>query len=128
MKYLLDAQAFLYVVADDPRLPGRARAFFVDPDNEPRLSVVSAWEIAIKASIKKLALPDRAGAWLSEQLATNQVGLLPIELDHIGRVADLPFHHKDPFDRLLAAQALSEKLPLLSGDIAFDAYGVERIW
>ena len=128
MKYLLDTQAFLYVVANDPRLTERARAVFVDPENEPRLSVVSAWEIAIKASIKKLELPRRAGVWIREQLATNQVGILPLDLDHVGRVADLPFHHKDPFDRLLAAQALGEKLPVLSGDPAFDAYGVERIW
>jgi PIN domain nuclease of toxin-antitoxin system len=126
--HLLDTQAFLYVVADDPRLGPAARARFLDPGHDFRLSVASAWEIAIKHSLGKLTLPDRPARWLREQLGENRVGLLPVELDHATRVAELPFHHRDPFDRLLAAQALSEKLPVLSGDRVFDAYGVERIW
>jgi PIN domain nuclease of toxin-antitoxin system len=126
--HLLDTQAFLYIVADDPRLGATARARFLDPANEFRLSVASAWEMSIKVSLGKLTLPDRPGPWLREQLAENRIVLLPVELDHAARVAELPFHHGDPFDRLLAAQALAEKLPFLSGDSAFDAYGVERIW
>ncbi len=128
MQYLLDTQAFLYITTDSPQLPRRAATFFLDPNNEPKLSVISAWEISIKASIGKLTLPTRAGLWLREQLAINQIGLLNLELEHIGQVADLPFHHKDPFDRMLVAQALCERLQVVSGDTAFDDYGIERIW
>ena len=128
MKYLLDTQALLFIAADSPRLTPKSREFFLHADNEPHLSVVSAWEIAIKVSIGKLGLSMRPGAWVREQLATNQIALLPVELDHVARVADLPFHHKDPFDRMLIAQALCERLPVLSSDASFDAYGVERIW
>jgi PIN domain nuclease of toxin-antitoxin system len=128
MRYLLDTQAFLFIVADDPRLSERARAFFIDPANEPALSIVSAWEIAIKTSIGKLDLPKKTGLWLREHLAENRIEVHPVELEHASRVAELPFHHKDPFDRLLIAQALCERLPVLGNDDAFDDYGVERIW
>jgi PIN domain nuclease of toxin-antitoxin system len=128
MQYLLDTQAFLYITTDSPLLTPRATAFFLDPKNEPKLSVVSAWEISIKTSIGKLTLPTRAGLWLREQLALNQISLLNLELEHVGQVAELPFHHKDPFDRMLVAQGLCERLPIMSGDTAFDDYGIERIW
>jgi len=128
VRLLLDTQAFLFIVADDPRLTAAAKAAFLDPANEPLLSVASAWEIAIKNSVGKLDLPSAAARWIREQLAVNRIGLQPIELEHATRVAELPFHHRDPFDRLLVAQALCENLAVVTGDDAFEQYGVERVW
>jgi PIN domain nuclease of toxin-antitoxin system len=128
MLHLLDTHAFLYIVADDPRLGREAKKRFLDPRNEFRLSVASVWEIAIKHSLRKVHLPGAVGPWIREQLAENRIALSPIELEHAAHVAALPFHHRDPFDRLLVAQALLEHLPFISGDGALDAYGIERVW
>lgn len=128
MTFLLDTHAFLWLLAGDRRLSPASKRLFVDPANEPLLSVASAWEIAIKTSLGKLTLPAPPRRWLRQELSRNGVELLPISFDHATRVAQLPFHHRDPFDRLIAAQALEENLGLLSADAAFDAYGVTRLW
>ena len=128
MRILLDTQAFLVVRSGGGRLPARARRAFLDPENELFLSPASVWEMAIKCSLGKLhlgiALPDLVRSALS----TGLIRPLPIDLDHLYAVKDLPFHHRDPFDRLLVAQARCEELAILGGDDAFDAYGVNRIW
>jgi PIN domain nuclease of toxin-antitoxin system len=126
--YLLDSHAFLWIVSDDPRLSRRAKSRFLDPRNDFRLSVASVWEISIKASLGKLTLPASPRKWIRDALSANAVALLAIEVDHAARVAELPFHHRDPFDRLLASQALSESLPLVSADRIFDRYRVDRVW
>lgn len=128
MKALLDTLAFLWWVADDPSLSRKARAFIADPANDCLLSVASAWELAIKASLGRLALDEEMDRFLPEQLALNGFGVLPIALEHALRVATLPFHHRDPFDRLLAAQALAEGIPVVSSDAVFRRYGVTRLW
>jgi PIN domain nuclease of toxin-antitoxin system len=110
------------------RLTERAR-LEIENSNEKRfLSVASAWEMAIKASLGKLALAKPFGELLPELLAGSGIALLPIELTDAARVAVLPFHHRDPFDRLLIAQALERDLLIVSADSAFDSYGVRRVW
>ena len=128
MRLLLDTHAFLWWVADDSRLPKRARAAIADPTNECLVSVASCWEMAIKVSIGKLTLPAPVEQFFPDQLATNGFRLLPIELAHVARVATLPRYHGDPFDRLLVAQSLVENLPVVSAESIFGKYGVKRVW
>lgn len=128
MRVLLDTHAFLWWVRDDGRLSGRARDALSDAGNELLFSVVSGWEIAIKAQLGKLRASEDVGAYLSGQLSINSMQVLPIYLSHAVRVADLPNHHRDPFDRLLVAQALVEDLPLVSVDPEISRYPVEVIW
>jgi PIN domain nuclease of toxin-antitoxin system len=97
-------------------------------DNELLLSIASAWEIAIKVSTGKLTVGTEVGVFLTEQLALNDVSLLPISISALAKMAALPAHHKDPFDRLIIAQSLTESLTLLSVETTFDLYGVRRTW
>ena len=128
MRILLDTHAFLWFVMSSPELSPRARALIEDPENDLGLSVASAWEIAIKLSLGKLRLDDKIDTLIVRELESNALTWLCIELPELARVAELPFHHRDPFDRLLAAQCLTQNMPILSRDAAFDAYGVERLW
>jgi len=128
VRLLLDTHAFLWWVADDEALTVRARAAIADPANECLVSAASAWEIAIKASIGKLTLARDARRFLPEELAANGFEPLPVTVTHSARVAGLPFHHRDPFDRLLAAQALEERVAIVSADAVFGKYGVKRVW
>ena len=126
MTLLLDTQAFLWWVGDDPRLSRRARRAITDASC--LLSVASCWEMAIKAAVGKLDIPRPIDRFLQEQLEVNGFSLLPASLEHVSAVADLPFHHRDPFDRLLAAQARREELAIVSADTVFRKYGVKRVW
>ena len=110
MRVLIDTHVFLWWVEGDCALPARARAALADQDNECLFSLASAWELSIKTGLGKLKLA------------------LPVRMAHIGRVESLPRHHGDPFDRLLIAQALEEKLPVVTADPIFRDYGVKRIW
>jgi len=125
---LLDSHAFLWFVWDDPLLSPAAKQRIEDPANHKWVSVASCWEIAIKAGLGKLRLGEPATTFLPRELATNHFALLRIDLAHATLVETLPPHHKDPFDRLLVAQAVIEKLPLVSADDLFDEYGVTRLW
>ena len=126
MRVLLDTQAFLWWVSDDARLSRRARTTITAEGG--LLSTASCWEIGIKASLGKLEIPRPIARFLQEQLETNGFSLLPISLAHVSAVADLPYHHRDPFDRLIAAQAIEEEIPVVSVDTIFKKYGVKRIW
>jgi PIN domain nuclease of toxin-antitoxin system len=126
MAVLLDTHVFLWWVTDDPRLTKRARRTIAA--TACLLSVASCWEMAIKASLGKLTLPGAVDRFVQEQLEVNGFTLLPITLEHTGRIAALPFHHRDPFDRLLAAQALAEGVSVVSADPVFRRYGVTRVW
>lgn len=128
MRVLLDTHAFLWWIDDDARLSVRARSAIGNPLNECLLSLASAWEMAIKVSLGKLTVGGPIDRFLSEQLAVNAFSVLPIDLRHVARVATLAFHHRDPFDRLLAAQALADGLSIVSADPVFKRYGVKRIW
>jgi PIN domain nuclease of toxin-antitoxin system len=127
-RYLLDTHTFLWMTSAPERLGEAARERILTPTAELYLSVASVWEMAIKKSLGKLELPAPLPAFLEEQLAAARTSLLAIRSEHALRVESLPWHHRDPFDRLLSAQAALEELTILSRDPAFDAYSVARIW
>lgn len=128
MKILLDTHAFLWFVMDSPKISKRATSLIESTENEVYLSVASVWEMAIKVSIGKLRIDESFEDFIMPELESNQFSLLNIEVRHLGKVVNLPFHHRDPFDRLLAAQSLTMNMPILSRDTAFDLYDVERLW
>jgi PIN domain nuclease of toxin-antitoxin system len=86
------------------------------------------WEIGVKVSVGKLTLPSPLGVLLPQKLQQTSIRILEVRLPHVDAVSTLPFYHKDPFDRMLVAQCLVEQFPLLSADVAFDAYGIQRVW
>lgn len=129
MRALLDTHVFLWWGSNDPKLSKRVREILADERNELLFSAASGWEIAIKASLGKLDnVPEDLVGFVSEQISENAFEVLPVHLDHVLGVHALPQHHKDPFDRLLIAQAVAEGVPLLSGDTEFASYFIEVIW
>src|SRR5580704_9437160 len=113
MTLLLDTHALLWFLEDDVLLVPSAKALIENPTNRKLVSIATCWEIAIKAGLKKLDLGEPAAAFLSRELATNHFDLLGIELAHATFVETLPPHHKDPFDRMLIAQAIIGKFPVI---------------
>jgi PIN domain nuclease of toxin-antitoxin system len=128
MTALLDAHAFLWFIAGNPKLSDTARSVIEEQTQTRLLSVVSLWEIALKHSLGRLTLAAPFGQIIPLQLNANGIGLLGIELEHLDALAKLPFHHRDPFDRLLIAQAIVGRIPIISADATFDAYPVTRLW
>jgi len=128
MRLLVDTHVFLWWVEGDRALPAKVRAALANPENECLISLVSAWELTIKASLGKLKLASPVQRYVVEHVTANGFRFLDIRMPHIGRVETLPAHHGDPFDRLLIAQALEEKLPIATADPIFSKYGVKRIW
>ena len=128
MRLILDTQAFLWLIADDPRLSPRAKAVALDPSTRAYVSLASVWEVAIKSRLGKLPLPAPAHPYLRDRLIASNIGLIPIRYLDAVSVATLPLHHGDPFDRLIVAQTLRHNLPIVGKDKQFDAYGVTRIW
>ncbi len=128
MTILLDTHAFLWWVDASPRLSTRARAAIAEPRNEVLFSLVSCWELAIKISTGKLKLKTPLERFVPDQLVANGFRLAGLELRHVAPIAALTFHHRDPFDRLLATQALEENWTIVSHDRIFRRYGVARIW
>jgi len=127
MRALLDTHTFLWAISDDPRLSRRAQQTFTGP-NDLWLSVASIWEILIKVKAGKLPVPLPAGPYLVKKLGENRIEVLPIKLDHVLRIESLVVHHRDPFDRILIAQSLEEKFPIVTSDPWFDRYPVRVIW
>jgi PIN domain nuclease of toxin-antitoxin system len=99
-----------------------------DPDSDLLFSPASYWEIAIKISIGKYSLPEDFTEFMRDQIDKNQLTVLPISIQHAAAVSSMPFHHRDPFDRLLVAQAIVENVELLSSDEIFDRYPITRLW
>jgi PIN domain nuclease of toxin-antitoxin system len=128
MRLLLDTHALLWFVWNHSNLSATARTLMTDPNNVLLLSAASIWEIAIKLSVGKLTLADPYDEFMNQAISTTGVTLLPIEVRHTGVVTSLPFHHRDPFDRLLVAQSQVEAAPLVSAEAVFDGYGVSRLW
>jgi PIN domain nuclease of toxin-antitoxin system len=128
MRILLDTHVFLWFLQNAPQLSTAAKALIEDPANHKFVSVVSCWELAIKAGLGKFKFTESVHDLLSRELRQNAFDLLPITLGHATSVEALPHHHRDPFDRLLIAQAMIENLPLVSADAMFDRDGVRRLW
>ncbi|MGO8752449.1 MAG: type II toxin-antitoxin system VapC family toxin [Thermoguttaceae bacterium] len=128
MNLLLDTHTFLWFCQGDPSLSETAKALVENPTHRKLVSVASCWEIAIKAGLKKLTLGEPSRAYISAALSSTGFELLPITLEHATAVEALPLHHKDPFDRLLIAQALIDRIPLVCADTKFDDYGIARLW
>lgn len=128
MRLLLDTHALLWFVLEDPRLSIDSQSVITNPNNQILVSIASLWEIAIKISIGKYQLSDPFESFWLEQLKLNRFTLLNVAIQHTARIITLPFHHRDPFDRLIIAQALVERIPIVSVDDVFDLYGVSRVW
>ena len=131
MRYLLDTHTFIWFNQGNPLLGNTARPLIENTDNEVHISIASLWEIAIKTSIKKLPSSGSYDA-LWDELHKLDIKLLPIKFEHTAFVNKLPFHHKDPFDRMIVAQAVCENLDLLSCDDKLDKYlsvsSQKRLW
>ena len=128
MRILLDTQCFLWMNANPERLSRRARRLLTDVDNDLLLSAASAWEIAIKAALGKLRLPEPVPEYVTSRMSNGAVQGLAIEHAHALRVATLPRHHTDPFDHLLIAQAEIEDMAILTSDRHFSRYDVRVLW
>lgn len=129
MRLLLDAQPLIWHRSGDARLPEQVRAALADPDNELFISESTFWEIAIKASLKKLELLGGVESLHAEWIESGAAQALPVEWRHTRRVIDLPFLHRDPFDRMLVAQALVEQMTIVTGDPHIAGYpGVKVLW
>jgi PIN domain nuclease of toxin-antitoxin system len=128
MNLLIDTHSFLWFVWLDARLSPAAQALMADPSNKLYFSPASYWEIAIKVSINKLDLGEAFDVFIPREVAKLNLAILPIEMRHAAVLVRLPFHHRDPFDSMLVAQARSEALPIVSADAVLDTYGVTRLW
>jgi len=128
MRALIDTSVFLWTISGSDRLSDNARQFIANLENDILLSVASLWEIAIKTSLGKLELLLPFNQLIPGQLEQNAITVLPIELGHLSGVIALPFHHRDPFDRLIIAQGLTEQIPVITKDKAFSRYSVQLIW
>lgn len=128
MNLLLDTHSLLWFLNEDPQLVPKAKALIEDSFNRKFVSMASCWEIAIKIGLNKLDLGEPVATFLPRELLVNKFDLLHIELVHALHVEKLPRHHRDPFDRLLVAQSMIEKIAIVSSDEKFDSYGVVRLW
>jgi len=128
MRLLLDTATFLWVVSDAPELSDRARELVVDPENDVYLSAVSAWEISVKHDLGRLSLPDSPERFVPEQRKQQGIEELPLDEESALRLARLPMLHKDPFDRMLVCQAITQGLLLLTSDELISQYPVRTAW
>jgi PIN domain nuclease of toxin-antitoxin system len=126
MRQILDTHTFIWFIMGDPRITGNVRSQI--EMNENVLSIISVWEIAIKHSIGKLNLNSSFADFVEQQIIMTDIQLITIKIDHVLAVSQLPLHHRDPFDRILIAQAIAENIPILSADAIFDTYPVQRLW
>ncbi|MCY3977867.1 MAG: type II toxin-antitoxin system VapC family toxin [Chloroflexi bacterium] len=128
MRYLLDTSAFFWYVSDHQRLSSVAAERMKDPPSIFHLSLVSIWEVAIKFNMGKLDLPLPFDEFVDKTIHSYSLRLLNIQIPHLRRVARMPLHHRDPFDRLLIAQSQVENIPVITSDAAFDSYEIQRVW
>ena len=127
MNILLDTHTFLWYLEDSKRLSSKAAELLEDPSNTLRLSIASLWEISIKLGLGKLSLQNSFSE-LEEVLQQLKIEVLPITFSDTECYLNLPLHHRDPFDRILVAQAINHSLVLISRDVAFEAYDLQRVW
>ncbi len=128
MRYLLDTHTLIWLLENNPQLSNRAQSIIVDETNELFVSIASIWEMTIKSSLGKLNLSIPLSDLISQKLIPSDIQLLPIQLEHLAVLQTLQFYHRDPFDRILIAQAIADRLILLSADSAFKDYDVDCAW
>jgi len=128
MRLLVDTQSVIWYVDQDSLLSPTAHAAITDPANDLLLSAATIWEVAIKVGVAKLTLSLPYRQWMAKAIADLDLSILPITVDYAHIQSGLPHHHRDPFDRLLVAQAIVEGIPVISADPQLDAYGITRIW
>ncbi len=128
MKLLLDTHTLVWFFTNDAKLSAIGRSAILDPANQSYISPVAYWELAIKLSLGKLKLAVPFQTFIDQVDRHGGVYLTPIEARHAAMIVSLPHHHRDPFDRMLVAQAIVERMAVVSSDNALDAYGVTRIW
>jgi len=128
MNILLDTHTFLWFIMGSDRLSTTAKDYINDMGNDKYISIVSLWEIAIKVSLGKLNLSGSFDSIIPTQLKLNGFETLDISMQHLIFVSSLPFHHRDPFDRLIISQSITEKMPVVGTDPLFDSYPVTKIW
>ena len=128
MNILLDTHALLWLITGDKRLSKTSMKIFLNTDNRLYFSIISLWEICIKKSLDKISLKNNWLDIIQEEMKTNSIQWLPVEVHHCAKVIELPFYHRDPFDRMLIAQAMTEDLSILSRDNRFSAYDIKCIW
>lgn len=128
MKLLLDTHTFLWFIAGSNNLSEYARHLIETPSNERLLSIASLWEMSIKSSVGKLELTSSFADLIEKQVKGNAIDLLTIKAEHLDILKNLPFRHRDPFDRLMIAQSIAEQVPILGKDVVFDDYSIERLW
>jgi PIN domain nuclease of toxin-antitoxin system len=128
LKYLIDTHTLLWYTLDESQLSSTAHQLIINRNNEILISLASYWEIAIKISIGKLILHQPYKDFIDVCLNQYQFKILAITPEHTDAVITLPFYHKDPFDRLLVAQAIVESIPIISVDTILDWYGIQRLW
>ena len=125
MCYLLDTHTLIWLFENNSQLSDRAQSLILDETNELFISIASIWEMTIKSNLGKLNLSIPLSDLIAQKLIPSDIQLLPIQLEHLTVLQTLPFHHRDPFDRLLIAQAIADRLILLSADKAFKNYDVD---
>jgi PIN domain nuclease of toxin-antitoxin system len=125
---LIDTSVFLWWCLNDSRLSATAREIIAAADTVPHLSVISAWEIVVKSAAGKLELPGDAASWIPDRLTHYGMISLQVTLPHALAAGQLPLHHRDPFDRMLVAQSLVERIPIITSDVEIHRYDAEVIW
>jgi len=128
MDVILDTCAFLFLCLDDPKLSAKAKQVIIDPSNRCLLSIASVWEIAIKTNAGKLEIDQPFDDFVPYHLTAYDLELIPIEIEHLSRVATFQQEHRDPFDRLIIAQGLVLSMPIVTKDSVFEGFGVKVIW
>jgi PIN domain nuclease of toxin-antitoxin system len=128
MKLLLDTHVLIWWSSSSDKLTAKVYDLITDTNNSLTLSIASVWEMQIKVQLGKLNLIAPLPELIANQQQVNRIQILPIELNHIYALKDLPDNHRDPFDRIIISQAMSEKIPVISKDEIFNIYPVEKIW
>ncbi len=128
MRVLIDSHTLIWYVDQDKLLSVTSHATISDPANTLLLSAGSIWEIGIKVGLGKILLTEPFTPWMNQAISDLNVTVLPLSVEYVDVQANLPKHHRDPFDRLLVAQAIVEQVSIISADANLDAYGITRIW
>lgn len=123
---LIDTHVFVWALATPARVPPEGWAILEDESANLLLSAASGWELAIKSALGKIELPGGVRSFIADGCRSARVSLLGVDLGHLHEVESLPLHHRDPFDRMIIAQAIAERIPVLTYDRAFDAYDLSR--